>query len=128
MFTRGKILEHWQEVVTLQKVFQNTLSCNYIMIFFTIQLIVYIRLYCPLYSRHIFNDGTHSRICWSLRCLAGKNRKSGKGNILVLFSIQLCYDFLYGKIGKLIDIIFSFILLKRWYRWQKQKCKRLPTE
>ena len=33
MFTRGKILEHWQEVVTLQKVFQNTLSCNYIMIF-----------------------------------------------------------------------------------------------
>ena len=42
MFTRGKILEHWQEVVTLQKVFQNTISYNY-KIIYTIQLIVYIR-------------------------------------------------------------------------------------
>ena len=33
MFTRGKILEHWQEVVTLQKVFQNAISCHYKMIF-----------------------------------------------------------------------------------------------
>ena len=32
MFTRGKILEHWQEVLTLQKVFQNLITYHYKMI------------------------------------------------------------------------------------------------
>ena len=36
MFTRGKILEHWQEVLTLQKVFQNLISYHYKMIRFKI--------------------------------------------------------------------------------------------
>ena len=55
MFTRGKILEHWQEVLTLQKVFQNLISYHYNIIIYTIQAIVYIRCYYTFFILDIYS-------------------------------------------------------------------------
>ena len=78
MFTRGKLLEHWQEVLTLQKVYHNLKFCAFKDVWLDYENMKIFLIFLKTFSRHISNDGTCSKTCSSQLYPAEIKKRMGK--------------------------------------------------